>query len=62
MCIGNLPEHVQIREIRSKVPDAIEPEIKNCSTMTQVWKVLDQEYGRPEEISREAIDGLMNAA
>ena len=27
--------------------------------MTQVWKVLDQEYGRPEDISREAVNGLM---
>ena len=59
MCIGNLSEHPQIRKIRSKVPITIEPEIKNCSMMTQVWKVLDQEYGRPEDISREAINGLM---
>ena len=59
MCVGNLPEHAQISKIRAKIPDAIKPEIKNCSTKTQVWKILDQEYGQPEDISREAIDGLM---
>ena len=37
-CVGTFPENHQIREIRKVVPKIVEPEIKNCHTMCEVWE------------------------
>ena len=58
--MGTHPDNHQIREIKSRVPSSMEPKIKNYCTMCEVWRVLDEEYGQPEDISREALKGLMN--
>jgi hypothetical protein len=58
LCVGNYPVTHQIREIRTRIPDTVEPEVKVCLTMDQVWRILDNEYGRPEDVSRESLNRL----
>ena len=40
----------QVREVRGCVPKKIEPDIKNLSNMSEIWKVLDLEYGQVKDV------------
>ena len=51
-------EEFQLREIVKAVPKEIQPDIKNLKTMTEVWDVLSQEYGKPDELVTECISSL----
>ena len=42
------------------MPDEVKPDIKNLRQMTEVWKVLDEEYGQVMELTAELIEDLMN--
>jgi hypothetical protein len=41
LCVGNYPVTHQIREIRTRIPNTVQPEVKVCLTMDQVWRILD---------------------
>ena len=58
-CItGKFDPDYEVREIKFNVPTEVEPEIKNLSTMTAVWEVLDDRYGMVMELTKELISGL----
>ena len=51
------PEFV-LRLIRDNVPAQIQPDIKNLRKITEVWMVLDDEYGQVMELTAELIKDL----
>ena len=58
-CVGTrFDATYQLREIRKRVPSEVEPDIKNLKTMSEVWRILDNEYGQPMEISSDAVRSL----
>jgi hypothetical protein len=57
--VGNFPVQFEVREIRKNVPEEIEPDIKNLKNMTDIWLVLDQEYGEVMQCSSELVDCLI---
>ena len=48
----------QLREITKRVPKEIEPDVKNATTMDEVWDILNHEYGKAVDICREAVEEL----
>ena len=46
------------RAIRECVPVDIKPDIERMLTMEEIWKFLDDEYGKPSELSAERVDYL----
>ena len=55
---GNLPENSEVREIKLHLPGEVEPDIKNLTTMKEVWGILDARYGKAMELTQELISGL----
>ena len=45
--------------IRANVPKAVEPDLKNLTTMEEVQEVLECEYGQVRELSHEVMTGLV---
>ena len=43
------------RAIRDCVPDDIRPDIERMQTMEEIWKFLDDEYGKPNVLSAERV-------
>ena len=43
------------RAIRDCVPDDIRPNIERMQTMEEIWKFLDDEYGKPNVLSKERV-------
>ena len=41
--------------IRDCVPEDIRPDIERMRTMEEIWKLLDDEYGKPNELSAERV-------
>merc|ERR1711867_225029 len=39
------------RAIRDCVPEDIRPDIERMRTMDEIWKLLDDDYGKPNELS-----------
>ena len=54
----NYDQIFQIREIRKHVPKDVEPDVKNASTMDEVWEILNNEYGQAEDVCGEAVEEL----
>ena len=52
-------EDDQILHIIHQVPKTVEPRLKNCQSMAQVWKVLDEEYNQPLDLVNEVIKDLV---
>ena len=50
----------QIHEIKKRVPAKIEPDIKNCVKMEEIWKILQDEYQRTVKVCAQAISTLLN--
>ena len=50
----------ELRLIRDSVPAQIQPAIKNLRLITEVWEVLDEEYGQVMELTAELIKYLTN--
>ena len=48
----------QLWEITKRVPREIEPDVKNATTMEEVWEILDHEYGQAVDICGEAVEEL----
>ena len=48
------------RAIRDCVPKDIRPDIEKLESMEEIWEFLDEEYGKPSELSTERIDYLHN--
>ena len=46
--------------IRDCVPDDIRPYIERMQTMDEIWKFLEDEYGKPSELSTEPVTYLHN--
>ena len=46
------------RAIRDCVPEDIRPNIERMQTMEEIWKFLDDEYGKPSELSAKRVDYL----
>ena len=40
----------QLREISKQVPKEVEPDVKNAVEMSEVWRILEQEYGQAPDI------------
>ena len=36
----------------------MEPDVKNCTSMDEVWRILDEEYGKAINIYGEAVGDL----
>ena len=53
-------EDDQILHIISQVPKTVEPRLKNCQSMAQVWRVLDEEYNQPLDLVNEVIRDLVD--
>ena len=47
-----------LRLIRDNVPAQIQPDIKNLRKISEVWEVLDEEYGQVMELTAELIEDL----
>ena len=43
------------RAIRDCVPEDIRPNIERMQTMEEIWKFLDDEYGKPSELSAKRV-------
>ena len=48
------------RAIRECVPSDIKPDIVRLRTMEEIWKFLDDEYGKDSELTSEHVDYLHN--
>ena len=55
---NKFPAKFELRLIRDNVPDEVKPDIKNLRQMTEVWMVLDEEYGQVMELTAELIEDL----
>ena len=42
------------------MPKDIRPDIEKLESMEEIWEFLDEEYGKPSELSTERIDYLHN--
>ena len=51
---------MQTNITHNKVPEEIEPKVKNAETMAEVWKILDARYGPPNSVSRKLIRELLD--
>ena len=52
------PPNFELRQIRECRPKEIQPDIKNLKLMSEVWKVLHEEYGQVMELTSERIEIL----
>merc|ERR1712082_42705 len=43
------------RAIRDCMPEDIRPDIERMRTMEEIWKLLDNEYGKPNKLSAERV-------
>ena len=43
------------RAIRECVPKEIKHEVERMTTMEDIWKLLDDEYGKPSELSSDCV-------
>ena len=50
MIAKELDEAAQLRRIRTQIPVRDKKDIVGMSTMEQVWKYLDENYGKVERI------------
>ena len=57
---GYLDPAEEQRAIRECVPKDIRPDIEKLESMEEIWEFLDEEYGKPSELSTERIDYLHN--
>ena len=55
---GRFDPDYEVREMKLNVPAEVEPDIKNLTTMAEMWGVLDARYGKVMELTRELISGL----
>merc|ERR1711867_197040 len=43
------------RAIRDCMPEDIRPDVERMQTMEEIWKLLDDEYGKPNELSAKRV-------
>ena len=55
---GLMPENCEVREVKLHVPVEVEPDLKNLTSMKEVWAILDSRYGKAMELTQELISGL----
>ena len=55
---GRFDADYEVREMKLNVPVEVEPDIKNLTTMVEVWGVLDSRYGKVMELTKELISDL----
>ena len=53
--VGYFKPSEEQRAIRECVPDDIRPDIERMQTMEEIWKLLDDEYGKPSELSAKRV-------
>ena len=53
--VGYFKPSEEQRAIRECVPDDIRPDIERMQMMEEIWKLLDDEYGKPSELSAERV-------
>ena len=57
---GNFEPAKERRAIRECVPKDIKPDIMRLKTMEEIWKFLDDEYGKDSELTSECVAYLHN--
>ena len=55
---GNLDAHNELVKVKENDPKADRVEMKNMRTMVDVWRYLDNEYGRDDKLAAERIAHL----
>ena len=55
---GRFDSDYEVREVKLNVPAEIEPDVKNLTSMAEVWSVLDARYGLVMELTKELISDL----
>ena len=55
---GNLDAHAELIKVKENVPKADRVEMKNMRMMVDVWRYLDNEYGRDDKLAAERIAHL----
>lgn len=53
-----LSEKDQLIEIRTRVPDRVRVQVEKSKTMKEVWGILTDEYGKPEELIKDRLAHL----
>ena len=57
---GNFEPAEEGHAIRECVPKDIKPDIVRMKSMEEIWKFLDDEYGKDSELSSECVAYLHN--
>ena len=50
---------LQLSLLKKGCPKAVEADLKNLSSLDEIWQVLDQEYSNVEDLTHEVTEGLL---